>query len=73
MIYLLLCDPFKFGTVTIYENERKSGKHIKDAEHLAEELQKYPCLYEKGNKGYEEIDQKENAWRAVKQFQIVFL
>ena len=24
-----------------------------------------PCLYEKGNKGYKEIDQMENAWRVV--------
>ena len=51
----------------INENERKWGKHIQDAEylaeelqnlqdaeHLAEELQKYLCLYEKGNKGYKE-------------------
>ena len=49
------------------------GKHIQDAEHLAEELQKYPCLYEKRNKGYKERDRKENAWRAVEQFLIVFL
>ena len=37
-----------------YENEKKWGKHIQDAECLAEELQKYPCLYENGNKGYKE-------------------
>ena len=49
------------------------GKHIQDAERLAEELQKYPCLYEKGNKGYKERDRKKNAWRAVEQFLIVFL
>ena len=57
----------------INENERKWGKHIQDTEHLAEELQKYPCLYEKGNKGCKERDRKENAWRAVEQFLIVFL
>ena len=34
----------------IYENERKWGKLIQDAESLAEKLQKYPCLYEKDNK-----------------------
>ena len=56
----------------INENERKWGKHIQDAEHLDEELQKYPCLCEKGNKGYEERYQKENTWRVVKQFLIVF-
>ena len=47
--------------------------HIQDAEGLAEELQKYPCLYEKGNKGYKERDLKENTWRAVEQFLIGFL
>ena len=57
----------------INENKRKWGKQIQEAEHLAEEFQKYPCLYEKGKKGYKERDQKENAWRAVKQFLIVFL
>ena len=30
------------------------GKHTQDAERLVEELQKCPCLYEKGNKGYKE-------------------
>ena len=40
-------------------------KTKEDAEHLAEELQKYPCLYEKLNRGHKETDQKENAWRAV--------
>ena len=27
---------------------------MQDAERLAQELQKYPCLYEKGNKGHKE-------------------
>ena len=36
-------------------------------------MQKYLCLYEKVDKRYKERDQKENAWRAVKQFLIVFL
>ena len=31
------------------------------------------CLYEKGNKGYNERDRKVNVWRAVEQFLIVFL
>ena len=52
---------------------------ISDVEELTEELQKYPCLYEKGNKGYKERerererDKKENAWRAIEQFLRVFL
>ena len=37
------------------------GKHIQGAERLAKELQKYPCLYEKVNKGYKETDWKEDA------------
>ena len=32
---------------------------------LAEELQKYSCLYEKGNKGYKNRDWEEVAWRTV--------
>ena len=32
---------------------------------LVEEFQKYPCLYEKGNKGYKERGQKENTRRTV--------
>ena len=47
--------------------------HIQDADRLAEELQKYPCLYEKGNNRYKETDRKKNAWRAVEQFLIGFL
>ena len=55
------------------KKKKNRGKHIQDGEHLAEELQKYLCLYEKGNKRYKETEQKENVWRAVKQFLIVFL
>ena len=52
--------------------ERKWGKHKQDAQRLAEELQRQPCLYEKGNKGYKERDREENVWRTVEQFLIVF-
>ena len=44
------------------------GKHVQGAERLAKELQKYPCLYEKVNKGYKETDWKEDAWRAFSIF-----
>ena len=64
---------FQLKLLSIYENERKWGTHMQDAERLAEELQKYPCLYEKGNKRYKERDRKENDWRAVEQILIVFL
>ena len=33
---------------------KENGKNIQDAERLAEKFQKYPCLYEKGNKGHKE-------------------
>ena len=42
-------------------------------EHLAEDLQKDPCLYEKGNKGYKERNPEENTWRTIEQFLIEFL
>ena len=35
------------------------GKHIQGAERLAEELQNYPWLYGKGNKGYKERERPE--------------
>ena len=53
--------------------KKKWGKHRRGGECFAEELQKYPCLYEKGNKRYQERDWKENSWRAVEEFLIVFL
>ena len=32
------------------KTKENGGEHKEDAERLAEELQKYPCLYEKGKK-----------------------
>ena len=32
------------------KTKENGGKQTEDAERLAEELQKYPCLYEKGKK-----------------------
>ena len=53
---------------------KENGENMQVAERLVEKLQKYPCLYEKGNKGYKERerDRKGNAWRAVEQFLIIF-
>ena len=48
-------------------------ENTQDGEHLADELEEFPCLYEKGNKGYKDRDQEKNIWRRVKQFLIVFL
>ena len=33
---------------------KENVENVQDAERLAEKLQKYPCLYKKGNKGYRE-------------------
>ena len=38
---------------------------IEEDEALAEKVRKYPCLYDKSDKGYKERDRKVNAWRAV--------
>ena len=44
----------------------KSNKcNIKEDELLAEEVRKYPCLYDKSLPTYKEKDRKANAWRAV--------
>ena len=65
----------RVGTyVKAFMKTKDNGENIyKMLKQLAEELQKYPCLYELGNKGYKERDQKESAWRAVEQFLIAFL
>ena len=47
--------------IKAFMKAKENEENIPDAECLAEELQKYPSLYEKGNKGYKERDQKENA------------
>ena len=47
------------------KTKENGRKHIQDVERMTEELQQYPCLYEKGNKRYKERDQKGNAWREV--------
>ena len=39
--------------------------NIQEDEILANEVQKYPCLYNKADKGYMERDRKANAWRKV--------
>ena len=38
---------------------------------MMNELQKYPYLYEKGDKGYKEKDWEKNAQSTVEQFLIV--
>ena len=45
IFYLTESNLSNFCVITS-EKERKWEKHIQDAERLAEELQKYPCLEE---------------------------
>ena len=49
------------------ENGETNKCNIQDEERLAEEVQKYPCLYGKRNEGYKEKDRKENTWREGEQ------
>ena len=42
--------------IKAFMKTKENGENTQDAERLAGELQKYRCLYEKGNKGYKERD-----------------
>ena len=44
---------------------RTNKSDLFEDESLSNEVQKYPCLYDKGNKGYKERDRRSNAWRRV--------
>ena len=61
---------FKEKPTTLLRHESKNMTNIQDDERLAEELQKYPCLYEKGNKRYKERDWQENAWNSLAVFTV---
>ena len=50
----LFCLSGSYRNESNCQNGRKWGKHIQDDEGLADELQTYPCLYQKGKKGYKE-------------------
>ena len=39
--------------------------NLRDDQKLAQEVQKYKCLYDKWNNGYKETDRVTNAWVAV--------
>lgn len=39
--------------------------NIRDDENLANEVQKYPCIYDKTDQGHKEKDRVENAWKEV--------
>ena len=44
---------------------RTNKSDLFEDESLSNEVQKYLCLYDKGNKGYKERDRRSNAWRRV--------
>ena len=39
--------------------------NIRDDENLANEVQKYPCIYDKADPGHKEKDRVLNAWKEV--------
>ena len=43
----------------------KTFYNLQEEKQLANEVQKYPCLYDKSNPGHHEKDRVINAWRAV--------
>ena len=45
--------------------EKKTKLTIENEEQLAHEVKKYPCLFDKADKGYKEKDCVSNAWREV--------
>ena len=49
----------------IQKKFRKPLLLLKQEELLAEEVKKYPCLYNKADKSYKEHDLIRNAWESV--------
>ena len=39
--------------------------NLQEEEKLCVEVEKYPCLYDKQNKGYKDKERKKNAWRKI--------
>ena len=39
--------------------------NLKEEGRLAEEIRKFPCLYDRSNEGYKEKVRKKNAWCEV--------
>ena len=52
-------------------NNKNMGKtnksDVQEDENLATEVSKYPCLYDKTDKGYKERDRKQNAWAKIEE------
>ena len=45
----------------------RTTRDIEEDEVLAEEVRKYPCLYDKSENGYKERDRVRNAWKTVEE------
>ena len=41
--------------------------NLQGDERLSIEVEKYPCLYNKSEKGYKEKDRKKNAWKKIEE------
>ena len=46
---------------------RKKINTMQEEEALAEEVRKYPCLYDKSDEEYKDRTKNRNAWNAVDQ------
>ena len=72
----LFCLSGRYRNESNCENGRKWGKHIQDDEgyeRLADELQTYPCLYQKGKKGYKERDGSKFLGEQLSSFKKIFM
>ena len=43
----------------------KKKASLLEEETLAEVVRRYPCIYDKADKGYKEKDRKSNAWKEI--------
>ena len=57
----------KLRVSKMISERRRSTRTIKDDEHLAEEVRKYTCLYDKTDKGYKEKERVTEAWKAIEE------
>ena len=46
---------------------RRKSNTLQEEDTLAEEVRKYPCLYDKSEEGYKDRTKNRNAWNAVDQ------
>ena len=46
---------------------KTNRSNVQEDENLAIVVSKYPCLYDKADKGYKERDRRANAWEKVEE------